>query len=179
MDQENTFYQGRCCIAADGHKSWVRSQLQNRPFYYDFGQTATTGVVQFQGDEHTVWDFFFKDHCVGILPFSCDRAACILMGTSQRTLSFQENAFREGGLFSILNRGLKGKMTILKLERWDKHYPLTAGRCKREVQGLVLFLGDALECMHPLMGQGMNLACAICLPMVGRFTRSTGFGGAS
>ena len=158
IDDANTVYQGRCCIAADGHRSWVRSQLNNRPFYYDFGQTATTGVVQFQGDAHTVWDFFFKDHCIGILPFSSQEAACILMGTSQRTLSFQDNTFGEGGLFSILNRGLKGKMIIQNLHSWDAHYPLTAGRCLREVQGLVLFLGDALEWMHPLMGQGMNLA---------------------
>ncbi|PPE03972.1 FAD-dependent monooxygenase [Holospora curviuscula] len=158
LDKENSLYRGRCCIAADGNKSWVRSQLENKPYYYDFGQIASTGVVQFQGDAHTVWDFFSKDQCVGILPFSYQQAAFILMGSSRKTIPSQENAFQKNGFFSLLNRGLRDKIKILGLDRWDGQYPLTAGRCKYETHGLVLFLGDALEWMHPLMGQGMNLA---------------------
>ncbi|ETZ04639.1 FAD-dependent oxidoreductase [Holospora undulata] len=150
---EGACYEGKFCIAADGKTSWVRSQLNRKTWNYDFKQIASSGVVRFDGEMHTVWDVFFKDQCVGILPFSCNQAACILMGSSRKMISYQKDDF-----FSILNQNLHGKMNILGIERWDGHYTLTAGRCREETFELVLFLGDALEWMHPLMGQGMNLA---------------------
>ncbi|GAJ46524.1 2-octaprenylphenol hydroxylase [Holospora elegans E1] len=153
MNAQGSYYKGKCCIAADGKKSWVRSKLNRKTWCYDFNQIAYSGVIRFDGDSHTVWDVFFKNQCVGILPFSYNKAACILMGPSKKMIPSQE-----GELFSTLNRNLREKINILELEQWDGHYVLTAGRCKEETCELVLFLGDALEWMHPLMGQGMNLA---------------------
>ncbi|ETZ07655.1 2-octaprenylphenol hydroxylase [Holospora obtusa F1] len=153
MNKKDKIYTGRCCIAADGKASWVRSQLKSKVLRFDFKQDASSGIVKFQGDAHTVWDVFFKDHCIGILPFSSHEAACILMGPSKKMLYSQKD-----DLLSLLNDLLHGKIKIFHFKQWDAHYPLTAGRSKEEVQELVLFLGDALEWMHPLMGQGMNLS---------------------
>ncbi len=157
-DNQGTIYFSGLCIAADGQNSWVRRQMGIGCFRYPFFQYATNAVVGFKGNPHTVWDVFSKDQCVGILPISLNRAACIVMEPTGN-IDFST-------VLQNLNAHLKRTLALTLLDPPHVTYPLTGGWAASHVKEAVIFLGEAALWVHPMMGQGLNIALRYAAPVL-------------
>lgn len=149
-DDQGKEYFGVLCIAADGQNSWVRRQMDISCFRYPFFQYASNAIVGFEGNPRIVWDVFSENQCVGVLPISLDRAACIVMEPTG-SIAFST-------VLQKVNTHLKNTLALTLIDSRHVTYPLTAGWALSPVKENVIFLGEAALWVHPMMGQGLNIA---------------------
>ena len=157
-DAKEIEYFGALCIAADGQNSWVRRQMGIPCLRYPFFQYATNAVVGFEGDLGTVWDVFSENQCVGILPISAHRAACIVMEPTG-SIDFST-------VLQNINKHLKKTLALTLIDPPHATYPLTAGWALSCVKDRVLCMGEAALWVHPMMGQGLNIALRYAAPVL-------------
>ena len=157
-DHQHHRYVGSLCIASDGKNSWVRKQMNISCFEYAFSQYATNVIVGFEGNPRTVWDVFSENQCIGILPIAPDRAACIVMEPTGR-VTFPM-------LLQRINTALNGRLVLTSNPQSYRSYPLSAGWALSYTKHTVLLLGDAALWLHPMMGQGLNIALRHAAPIL-------------
>lgn len=143
------------CIGADGQNSWVKRLCGHWSHRYDFGQQALSFSVGYCGPEEAL-ELFLNQGCLGVLPLSKHTAGVIWMHPQGMTdhlkqLSPQALVKKVNHLVAPYHRRFwpKGAGGIYPL-RWDRSPPVIAPR--------VLILGEAQQSVHPLLGQGLNIA---------------------
>ena len=144
-------------IAADGAKSFIRAKL-GIPFEEkSYQQTAIVGCIDTENHhQFTAYERFTLEGPLALLPRSGNRCGFIWMNPNdsvEKHLNLSDGEFLEKlqqafgfrlGHFSNLSKRFA--------------YPLVLTVSEQRVQGRTVLVGNAAQTLHPVAGQGLNLA---------------------
>lgn len=144
-------------VLADGANSEGCKQLGISQTRYDYQQHALVCNVSLDRS-HDQWAYerFTSDGPMALLPISGNRYAlvwCMSTENAERRIGLSEQAFKAELQTNI---GFdKGR--ILKVGQASA-YPLALVQASEQVRQHVVVLGNAAHALHPVAGQGFNLA---------------------
>lgn len=145
-------------VAADGARSWLREAAGIASGTQAYGEQALCAVVELERPSPTcAWQRFLSSGPLALLPASETQAVLVW------TLP-DELAERHGSEPRALAQALEAAVgdhcgRVLDVAGLSR-VPLKRGRAVKAGRDRVLLIGDALRSVHPLAGQGLNLALA-------------------
>lgn len=144
-------------IAADGARSFIRNKLGIIIDEKQYEQTAIVGSIDTENHhQYTAYERFTKDGPLALLPRAGNRCGFIWMNpkdAAEKHLNLSDEVFIEKlqqafgyrlGQFSNLSQRFA--------------YPLSLLVSQHRVQQRVVLVGNAAQTLHPIAGQGLNLA---------------------
>jgi 2-polyprenyl-6-methoxyphenol 4-hydroxylase len=144
-------------VLADGARSAGCKQLCIEQQRHDYGQTALICNVSFdRPHDHWAYERFTQGGPLALLPMHGNRFAlvwCMPHEQAQACLELEESSFNQR-LQGMLGFD-KGRITKSG-ER--SCYPLALTQAKEQVRRHLVILGNAAHGLHPVAGQGFNLA---------------------
>jgi 2-octaprenyl-6-methoxyphenol hydroxylase len=147
----------RLLVAADGAQSAVRAALGIEASVSDYGQLAIIAHVDTtRFHAYTAYERFTPDGPLAVLPIAEGRSAVVWTlapGEAHAALALDDAAFlaRLQDAF-----GLRlGRFTRVGRRQ---SYPLSLTRAARLTAPRAAILGNAAQSLHPVAGQGFNLA---------------------
>jgi 2-octaprenyl-6-methoxyphenol hydroxylase len=150
-------FAARLLVAADGAQSAVRGALGIEASVSDYGQHAVVAHVDTaRFHEHTAYERFTPTGPIAVLPIAEGRSAVVWTlapDDARRVLALGDGAF-----IAELQRafGLRlGRFTRIGRRQ---SYPLALTRSERLTASRAVILGNAAQALHPVAGQGFNLA---------------------
>lgn len=149
--------QARLLVVADGGRSGLKQQLGIADQVYDYQQTALVTNVRLSRP-HQGWAYerFFGEGALALLPLQGQEMALVWTGpgqTAETWAQLPEQAFLAQLQATFGNRA--GRFQKVG-ERFA--YPLKKIRSKEQVRRNLVILGNAAHYLHPVAGQGYNLA---------------------
>ncbi len=147
----------RLVVAADGARSAVRAALGVAASVEDYGQQAVAAHLDTaRFHEYTAFERFTPDGPLAVLPIGEGRSSVVWTlapGAARRALELCDDAFiaRLQAAFG------------LRLGRFNRvgrrqAYPLALTQSERLTAPRAAILGNAAQSLHPVAGQGFNLA---------------------
>jgi 2-octaprenyl-6-methoxyphenol hydroxylase len=147
----------RLVVAADGAQSAVRAALGIAATVDDYGQHAVIAHVDTtRFHEHTAYERFTPTGPIALLPIREGRCAVVWTlapVAAKRALGLDDDAFR-AELQSAFGLRL-GRFTRVGRRQ---SYPLALVQAARLTAPRAAVLGNAAQSLHPVAGQGFNLA---------------------
>lgn len=150
-------HEARLVVAADGAQSAVRTALGIGASVSDYGQHAIIAHVDTtRFHDYTAYERFTPDGPLAVLPIAEGRSAVVWTlapEAARRVLALDDPAFLAElqGAF-----GLRlGRFTHVGRRQ---SYPLALTRAERLTAPRAAILGNAAQALHPVAGQGFNLA---------------------
>jgi 2-octaprenyl-6-methoxyphenol hydroxylase len=144
-------------VLADGASSAGCKQLGIEQARYDYGQTALICNVSFdQPHENWAFERFTQGGPLALLPIQGNRFAlvwCMPHEQAQTCFDLSEAEFNQHLQKTI---GFSKGRIIKSGERTC--YPLVLTQAKEQVRSHLVVLGNAAHGLHPVAGQGFNLA---------------------
>ena len=158
LKQENgETIQAKLLLAADGTNSFIRKSLGIDIEGKQYQQFAIVGSVECEGKhDNTAYERFTEDGPLALLPRKDHLCGFIWMNPADAAkinLALDDSAFKEK-LQSAFGYRLGHFKNISK--RFS--YPLALVMSKQRVQQRVVLIGNAAQTLHPIAGQGFNLA---------------------
>lgn len=148
----DTQIQGRLIIGADGRHSCTREQLSSTRVI-DYHQTALTGTLHHELPHHQkAFEFFISQGALAFIPLK-DPHTSTFVWSLKNTLLPSETSI-ETILSTLAHDHLGTIRHITPVGR----YPLKAFMATQRAGHRWVLLGDAANAIHPVAGQGMNLA---------------------
>jgi 2-octaprenyl-6-methoxyphenol hydroxylase len=149
--------QCKLLVLADGASSEGCKQLGIAQTRYDYQQHAVVCNVSFDQD-HKQWAYerFTEEGPLALLPMSQNRFAlvwCMDSESAKRRLALGETEFKA----ELQKMVSFDKGRILKVGELSS-YPLSLVQANEQVRQHVAVLGNAAHALHPVAGQGFNLA---------------------
>lgn len=176
-DQGGKSLTAQCLVVADGGRSGLRETLGFQPRHHDYGQNALIANVS-TSDSHQFCAFerFTDAGPMALLP----QGGGVRPGHQSAlvwTLSDQ-------ALADLLERSDADKCRLLqerfgwRLGRFTRigecsHYPLKLTTVDEPVRPGVALVGNAAHALHPVAGQGFNLALRGLMTLVEQFRLAT------
>ncbi len=144
-------------IAADGGRSRIRQAAGLRTFTRDHGQSAMRVVIAHdRPHEATATQHFFPGGPFALLPMPGNRT-CVTWSDRNdeidRLMALSEPAFLEQ-----LRGRVGGRLGSISLASERTRAPLITRVSHALVANRVALIGDAARSVHPIAGQGLNLA---------------------
>ena len=144
-------------VLADGGRSGIKQQLGIADAIHDYEQTAIIANVR-MSKAHQGWAYerFAADGPMALLPLAGRDMALIWTRTNQQAetdTSLDDQAFLQAIQKSFGSRA--GRFQKVG-ERFA--YPLKKVRSKEQVRRNLVLLGNTAHYLHPVAGQGYNLA---------------------
>ena len=155
-DQGEAFT-ARLLVAADGAQSAVRKALGIEASVSEYGQHAVIAHVDTgRFHDHTAYERFTRDGPIAVLPIAEGRSAVIWTlapEAAARALAIDDAQF-------IAELQLAFGLRLGRFTRVGKRqsYPLALTRADRLTATRAVILGNAAQGLHPVAGQGFNLA---------------------
>ncbi len=144
-------------IIAEGADSPTRARLGITHRHYDYQQTACVAVVAVQ---HVAAGFAYEamldQGSLALLPISLDRMAMIWVLPTEQMQHYRDSddATRLAALQQVLGR----RLTLQGFVNAPTYYPLIDQHAAEQVRPHAVVLGNAAHTLHPIAGQGFNLA---------------------
>lgn len=148
---------GTLLVAATGSDSPLLAQLAVRYHTWDYKQTAVvTNVVSTKAHQGCAFERFTSHGPLALLPMSAGRSAmvwCQASASGQQLLTLDAPVFLQR-----LQQGFGWRLgTLLQVER-RYGYPLRLRVAQRPNGHRWVVIGNAAQTLHPIAGQGFNLA---------------------
>lgn len=161
-------YRARLLVAADGADSNIRERLGIGAQKTDYQQHAIIANIETElPHQHTAYERFTKSGPLAILPVADCLCSAIYTVDSTRLpdwldlSSMQNNAQQETvkqHLCEEIQKQFGQRLGRITACSTPSVYPLVLKRADRTYDGRTLFMGNALRTLHPVAGQGFNLA---------------------
>jgi 2-octaprenyl-6-methoxyphenol hydroxylase len=144
-------------VAADGRQSRLREAAGIKVVGWDYPQIGIVTTVRHERPhEGRAVQHFLPSGPFAILPLPGNRS-CITWteeaGEARRIL-----ALDDGGFLAEVERRFGGKLGAIALDGPRQSWPLSMHLARRYVGRRFALVGDAAHGVHPLAGQGLNLA---------------------
>ena len=164
-----------CCellVLADGANSEGCAQLGITQKRFDYEQSALVCNVTFdQPHKNWAYERFTLDGPLALLPMSNNRFGlvwCMDAEQATETLDLNEADFK-----AALQKILGYKMGRLQRIGERQTYPLSLVQAQEQVRSHVVVSGNAAHGLHPVAGQGFNLALRDCVALAQQIKQSS------
>jgi 2-octaprenyl-6-methoxyphenol hydroxylase len=150
-------HEARLMVAADGAQSAVRTSLGIEASIDDYGQHAIIAHVDTtRFHDHTAYERFTPDGPLAVLPIVEGRSAIVWTlapESARRALALDDGAF-----LAELQKAFGLRLGRFTRVGRRQSYPLALTRAMRLTAPRAAILGNAAQALHPVAGQGFNLA---------------------
>jgi 2-octaprenyl-6-methoxyphenol hydroxylase len=147
----------RLLVAADGVASQVRELLHIGAAVQDYGQSAVVAnVTPGMPHENIAYERFTDTGPVAMLPMTGNR--CALVWTVPTAQARELVALDDAAFLEQLQQRFGYRLGVLKKTGRRQLYPLTLTESTQIVRGRAVIVGNAAHTIHPVAGQGFNLA---------------------
>jgi 2-octaprenyl-6-methoxyphenol hydroxylase len=155
----------RLIIAAEGRNSKLRAAAGIKTTGSDYGQTGIVTIVQFSEPHGGVAiQHFLPGGPFAILPMT-DNRACITWSSAndeaQRIRGLDDAAF-----LAELDQRIGGRFGTIALAGPRQSWPLEMKIARELTANRFVLAGDAAHGVHPVAGQGVNLAFHDCAALI-------------
>jgi 2-octaprenyl-6-methoxyphenol hydroxylase len=152
-----TSIRAKLVVGADGQNSICRREAGIDVMRFDYRQTGIVATIGHENPHNGVAvERFFPDGPLAILPMQQNRSSIVWAaenGLANALIDLSEDAFL-GELEERFDEAL-GALTLVG-PRY--HYPLSMAQAHRYTDDRLALIGDAARKIHPIAGQGWNLA---------------------
>lgn len=144
-------------VAAEGRQSKLREAAGIKTTGWDYGQTGIVATVQFSEPHGGIAiQHFLPGGPFAILPLK-DNRACITWSAAsaeaERVLALDETGF-----LTELDKRIGGRFGTITLVERPQSWSLALQIARALVAPRFALIGDAAHGVHPIAGQGVNLA---------------------
>ena len=149
-------------VAADGTHSAVREMLGIDTRQHDYQQCAVlANVCTSRSQKHCAYERFTRDGPLALLPLSAANDAgqiYSMIYTAGTAQSEELKALSDEDFLGLLQKKFGGRSG--RFEKIGKRYvaPLSLTVSMQQTEGRFVLIGNAARTLHPVAGQGMNLA---------------------
>jgi 2-octaprenylphenol hydroxylase len=143
-------------VAADGAKSWLRSEAGIAIAEHDFQQMGVVANFELeQSHQHTAYQWFSRRGVLAWLPLAGNRMSMV-WSTDTATAADLKSMSAEALCAEVAQQGnsVLGKFTLITA---PQAFPLREQTAQCLVLPNLALVGDAAHTIHPLAGQGVNL----------------------
>lgn len=156
-------------VIADGAHSPLRQQLGIDVDVHDYQQTAIIANVAFdQPHKGIAYERFTDQGPMALLPLGESEQGCesALVWTQPQDQAERILALREAEFLAELQQRFGFRVgNFTKVGKRDS-YPLQLLIAKEQVRSAIAVMGNAAHFLHPVAGQGFNLALRDCAALV-------------
>ncbi len=149
--------EARLLVAADGAQSAVRAALGVAASVSEYGQHAVIAHLDTgRFHDHTAYERFTEQGPIAILPIGEGRSAVIWTlapEAAKRALGLDDAAF-----IAELQQAFGLRLGRFTRVGRRQSYPLSLTRSEALIAPRAVILGNAAQGLHPVAGQGFNLA---------------------
>ena len=156
-DGETKKLHGKLLVAADGSNSKVMQLLNIGRSQKNYNQTALiTNVTPSKKHNNVAYERFTETGPLAFLPMQSNR--CSVVWTLQPKQAEELLALDDANFLSQLQECFGFRLGQFTKVGTRQTYPLTLQAATQIVHGRVLVIGNAAHSLHPVAGQGFNLA---------------------
>lgn len=168
--QNSTIY-AKYMIGCDGAQSWVREHMKFAMKSWSYDHIAITAQVTVEkSHRQTAWQKFTTEGPLAFLPLLDSHQSSIVWSVAperaEALLALTEDEFARELQFSFESQ--LGKIQSVGPR---SSFPLMMRHSKGYLENRVILCGDAAHTIHPLAGQGLNLAMQDVAGLVGAFIK--------
>ena len=149
--------EARLLVAADGARSAVRAAVGIGAVVSDYAQHAVIAHVDTtRFHDHTAYERFTSEGPIAVLPIGEGRSAVVWTlapEAARRALAIDDATF-----LSELQAAFGFRLGRFTRVGRRQSYPLALTRAERLTAPRAVILGNAAQSLHPVAGQGFNLA---------------------
>ena len=150
-------YAARLMVAADGAQSSLRTALGVGASITDYGQRAIVAHVDTtRFHDYTAYERFTPDGPIAVLPIGEGRSAVVW--TLAPEAAARVLALEDGAFLARLQEAFGLRLGRFTRVGRRQAYPLALTRAARLTAPRAVILGNAAQSLHPVAGQGFNLA---------------------
>jgi len=176
LDGEQKKLRGKLLAAADGNNSKVMQMLCIGSSRQDYAQTALiTNVTPGKKHDNVAYERFTDTGPLAFLPMQSNR--CSVVWTLSQHQAEYLYALDEAEFLTQLQQRFGYRLGHIKKIGKRHIYPLFLQAATEIVQGRVVIIGNAAHSVHPVAGQGFNLALrdvALLAELIADSFRSSG-----
>ena len=172
-------------LSADGKNSKIRDLLSIKTIKKKTGHVAISGFLE-QSRNHnlTAIQAFTDLGPIGLLPFGSTNKINFVLSVEENKYKYilskkdpeQYLCKNLENFFSILNLNFKTIKKINNINTNFSSWPLDLNFIMNPTANRAILIGDAAHSLHPLAGQGLNLAMRDCVSVVNSIEKSLMFG---
>lgn len=149
--------QASLLIAADGANSFIRKALGIEVEEKQYQQSAIVGSLECeQAHNNTAYERFTEEGPLALLPREGNRCGFIWMNPTESAeinLALDDQTF-----IDKLQTAFGFRLGHIKAVSKRFSYPLALLMSEQRVKQRVVLIGNAAQTLHPIAGQGLNLA---------------------
>jgi len=148
----------RLTLLTDGGRSKLKQKLKFKDESFDYKKVAIVSNVQTKHPHNgKAFERFDQHGPIALLPFHQDKLSALVwtMPTDKVDGFLQKN---EPQQLTLLNQRFGNRLGHIQKIGQLAHYPLKLSMCKEQVRPGLILLGNSACALHPVAGQGFNLA---------------------
>ena len=144
-------------VAADGQQSQIKQLLHIGDSRQDYNQTAlVTNVTPGQPHANVAYERFTPNGPLAFLPMRNNR--CSVVWTLPHKQAEKMLALDDTAFLACLQQAFGYRLGEFKKAGKRQIYPLMLQQATQMTQGRAVIIGNAAHTIHPVAGQGFNLA---------------------